>query len=538
LKSKLPSLIASLLLAAALIAAVGGTRLAYQPMELRHPSDRQVLRTLAETWQQEMNRLEEVLGRDLEELLEGADVNRDFTLREAQGSLHGVAEVTQLRDSTARPQRVRSITNYKPPPPEVSWQSSSTNASWGQLDPKLLLDYDFKLANTERPIFLRQEQGWLRSSKEPWAFYWCRMLEREDRAFARVATVHVPTLQRVLEDHLRSWLPAHFGPVAVLRGLDFAEGPQQSLLAGTSERPVARQPDFLAPISSPWGNWQMVSWDRLETKPGWNDAVLLATGLISGLLGITALMVFTHLRRALRLAEERVTFVNRVSHDLGTPLTNMMLNLDLAEETLEEDPEHAAARLAIVREEGLRLGRLVENVLVFSRSGKAEHPLRPVNCQPKEVLQRVLQQFEPALKRRLVKSQIHGNADCAHLDPDALAQILANLLSNVEKYAAWGGELTITMETKFPHLEITVQDAGPGIPEADRERIFAPFCRLHSGVNEGASGTGLGLAIARDLARQMGGDLACIPCPTPGACFRLRLPITPLPSPQLAPLTV
>jgi signal transduction histidine kinase len=161
-----------------------------------------------------------------------------------------------------------------------------------------------------------------------------------------------------------------------------------------------------------------------------------------------------------------------------------------------------------------------------------------MKCQPAEILQQVLQQFEPALKRRSVTAQINGVGDSAQVDPDALAQILANLISNVEKYAAGGGVLNLTLETSSDQLEITVQDAGPGIPEADRERIFAPFCRLHSGVNEGASGTGLGLAIARDLARQMGGDLTCIACAAPGACFRLRIPLAPVPSPQLAPQTV
>ena len=537
MKSKLPSLIAALLLTAALIAAVGGARLAWQPQEVRHPSDRQVLRTLAEAWQQEMNRLDEVLRQDLQELLEGANFAREFSLREAQARLHGVAELTLLADSTDRPKRVRSITNFKPSPPEISW-SSSKSSTWGQLDPLPVLGYDFTIPNQPRPPFLRQEQGWVRDSSQPWAFFWWRWLERDNRASVRVVTVHRPTLERVLQEHFRAWLPESFAPVAVLRGLDFAEGPEQLVLAGSGERPASRPPDFLAPVSSPWGKWQVVSWDRLETKPGWNEAVLLATGLISGLLAITALMVFTQLRRALKVAEERVTFVNRVSHDLGTPLTNMMLNLDLAQETLEEAPEQAAERLSIVREEGRRLGRLVENVLVFSRRDRAEHPLHPVRCQPEEIQRGVLQQFEAALKRRGVEVQTQGSAAFMNLDPDALAQILANLISNVEKYAANGGVLKIVLAAKFPHLEITVQDAGPGIPEADRERIFAPFCRLHSKVNEGASGTGLGLAIARDLARQMGGDLACIACPPPGACFRLLLPLPPEPSPQLVPQTV
>jgi signal transduction histidine kinase len=76
-----------------------------------------------------------------------------------------------------------------------------------------------------------------------------------------------------------------------------------------------------------------------------------------------------------------------------------------------------------------------------------------------------------------------------------------------------------------------VSDQGPGIPPEAAERIFRPFERLDSRINEGASGTGLGLAIARDLAITMGGTLRLLPSAS-GACFELRVP-----APPAAPLT-
>src|SRR5207249_4831827 len=111
------------------------------------------------------------------------------------------------------------------------------------------------------------------------------------------------------------------------------------------------------------------------------------------------------------------------------------------------------------------------------------------------------------------------------LDADAFAQILANLLSNVEKYVP-GGAVEMSGMLDDGALTVTVADQGPGIPAEAAERIFRPFERLDSRIHEGASGTGLGLAIARDLAATMGGTLRLLPA-TRGACFELRVPAPP-----------
>ena len=115
-------------------------------------------------------------------------------------------------------------------------------------------------------------------------------------------------------------------------------------------------------------------------------------------------------------------------------------------------------------------------------------------------------------------------------DADLAAQVLANLVSNVEKYAAGGGRLVIRGEADkqgcLGQVSLRVADAGPGIPDSSRERIFQPFVRLSQRVDEGVSGTGLGLSIARDLARRMGGDLR-LESSDEGAVFVFSLPLAP-----------
>jgi signal transduction histidine kinase len=106
-------------------------------------------------------------------------------------------------------------------------------------------------------------------------------------------------------------------------------------------------------------------------------------------------------------------------------------------------------------------------------------------------------------------------------DADAVEQILGNLLSNVEKYAARSGEVLITVADDG---SVKVQDHGPGVDAADTERVFEPFHRSRSDLTEGVSGTGLGLSIARALAEAQNGSLHLAKTNS-GACFVLQLPL-------------
>jgi len=240
-------------------------------------------------------------------------------------------------------------------------------------------------------------------------------------------------------------------------------------------------------------------------------------------MALLGVIVFGQQRRAAAVAAQRVSFVNRVSHELRSPLTNILLNVDLAAEAVADTPRDAPRRLGLVQEEARRLGRLIDNVLTFSRHEQGRLHAESRACVPAGVIAAVVEQFAPSFARRALAVRRTGDvASSCILDADALAQILGNLLSNVEKYVP-GGVVEIAGALTDGTLSINVSDEGPGIPAEAAERIFRPFERLDSSVSEGASGTGLGLAIARDLAASMGGSLTLRPSKR-GACFELRVP--------------
>ncbi|MCC6811064.1 MAG: HAMP domain-containing histidine kinase [Deltaproteobacteria bacterium] len=238
-------------------------------------------------------------------------------------------------------------------------------------------------------------------------------------------------------------------------------------------------------------------------------------------LALGAALVWREQRRAFVEAQTRVGFVTQVSHELKTPLTNIRLYAELLEREIDVDAAPAQKHLAVITSESQRLSRLIENVLSMSR----ERTLRVEEVAVDAVVEQTLAQHRPALEQRgfAIATDLQAPATL-RTDADALAQILANLLSNVEKYAASGNFVSVATRSDDRTVTIRVRDKGPGVPDKDRERIFEPYVRLDDAITEGASGTGIGLGIARDLARRLGGDLVCVAAENGGAELVLTLP--------------
>lgn len=251
--------------------------------------------------------------------------------------------------------------------------------------------------------------------------------------------------------------------------------------------------------------------------------VLGLSGLALSLLVFFSQAVREH-RSALVEAEKRVGFVTRVSHELKTPLTNIRLYAELLEDALSEDGK-AERHRQVILEESERLGRLIGNVLTFSKSEREVDRLRLVSLPPDEQLRRVAEQFRPALERRGFVLELDLDApQPIRVDPDAFDQIFGNLLGNAEKYGAAGRFVGLRSRQDSRVTCIEVEDRGPGVQPGLREQIFQPFYRGSDRMDEGVTGTGIGLTIARELARRMGGDLVCLAGKDSGSCFRLTLP--------------
>lgn len=298
---------------------------------------------------------------------------------------------------------------------------------------------------------------------------------------------------------------------------------------GGQEPSATARPVAEIALSAPFGSWRLQQFALISQANRWAGTVFFVAALLlisTVTLGGAGLFYREHTRE-ISAALQRVNFVNQVSHELKTPLTSIRMYAELLEQNLPDDDEENRRFLSIVTHESQRLSRLISNVLTFAGLSRGKQGIHLAPGCVDDVVRTVSATCQPALQSRGISIEMSlGAPSTVTLDTDLVGQILHNLLSNVEKYAADGQRVVITTRWQDGQSVITVRDFGPGIPQAAAERIFEPFYRVHSTLTEGVSGTGIGLNIARDLARLHGGDLELVPC-TQGACFLCSLD-TPL----------
>ena len=285
----------------------------------------------------------------------------------------------------------------------------------------------------------------------------------------------------------------------------------------------------LDPPLQSWGLEYYVSGDLFESASGGRLFLNTLYGLMAVGIALLVLAIYFYREssREIREASQRVTFVNQVSHELKTPLTNIRMYAELLESEIPDEGGKPGRYLGIIVGESQRLSRLIGNILTFSRKQRSQLAFRPKPECVDEVVSAVLHHFEPSLTAKGIRIETELNArQMVELDRDALEQILGNLFGNVEKYAATGGLLRVASRQEGDRTALQVSDEGPGIPWKERERLFAPFYRISNKLTDGVTGTGIGLSIARDLARLHGGDVTLVPSSS-GACFRIVLHTPP-----------
>jgi len=288
-------------------------------------------------------------------------------------------------------------------------------------------------------------------------------------------------------------------------------------------------------LQQPLGAWSL-EYFAAEDVFGSSVAGGLVLNLLAGLAMLAAAIIgltyyfYREQSREMREAAQRVSFVNQVSHELKTPLTNIRMYAELLEQDLGDRDEPAERHLGVIVGESQRLSRLIGNVLSFGRKQRGVLTLNHKPGVVDDVLRSVLDHFGPALETREIQVSFQPSAGGAvSLDPDAVEQIVGNLISNVEKYGAGGKRLELISRQTGDSVEIVVADHGPGLPSRERRRIFEPFYRVSNSLTEGVGGTGIGLAISRELARLHGGDLRLEPTER-GARFLVTLHCPRLPN--------
>ena len=242
--------------------------------------------------------------------------------------------------------------------------------------------------------------------------------------------------------------------------------------------------------------------------------VLALAGLAAGLLVAT----FVQLRRERAIEGLRAEFVASASHELRTPLAQLRLFAETLRLGRVRSEEERQRSLEVIDRESRRLSHLVENLLQFSRSGRGAPASHPAPRELGPLVGEVLESFQPVAAGAGAHLRAEVGAGLwARVDADSWRQVLLNLLDNAVKYGPRGQEVVVTLEGAEEHVRLAVEDEGPGIPAADRERVFERFRRLERDRVSTVTGTGLGLAVVRELVSGFGGRCRVEPAGRGGA---------------------
>lgn len=222
------------------------------------------------------------------------------------------------------------------------------------------------------------------------------------------------------------------------------------------------------------------------------------------------------------LAAERLAAVGRLSaqvaHEIRNPLSAIGLNAELLEEELEApDPQEARALLRAIAAEIERLTEVTEGYLQLTRIPDPQ--AQGTNLH--DSLRDLLSMLTPELRAHGidVKLELHAHEALAWVDPAQLRQALLNVIRNAREAMPEGGIITLRIGRENGYAFIEVEDEGPGIPEAVRDRVFEPFFTTKP------EGTGLGLSLTRQFVSEQHGEIRLDASPTGGARVRILLPI-------------
>lgn len=315
--------------------------------------------------------------------------------------------------------------------------------------------------------------------------------------------------------HLHGLDPSAFHPT-MEQAATFLPGPWASLFLAAVDRAIySGEPiDLEVELHPAVGNpiWVQIT-GKTESK----------AGELAKLYG--AYQDVTHRRQAEQLKNE---FISVVSHELRTPLTALKGAIGLLGDDqgrLEQGQKTNLQRIAMANAE--RLGELVNDLLEMEkiRSGKLAIDIKKFSPNP--VIKAVVMDNEGLGQPKGIRFHLELSESLPDLlaDPQRVAQVLTNLLSNASKFSPDGADVYIATTLLDGFFRISVTDHGPGIPEGFRDRIFQPFAQADGSDRRAKGGTGLGLSICKALVEGMGGSIGFESQVGKGCTFWFDLPV-------------
>jgi signal transduction histidine kinase len=253
----------------------------------------------------------------------------------------------------------------------------------------------------------------------------------------------------------------------------------------------------------------------------------LILGALSLLMGAGMLLTYRNVSRELALAKLKSDFVSNVSHELRTPLALIRLYAETLELGRISNPGKHQEYYEIIRKESERLTALINNILDFSRieAGKKEYSFCETDVG--DLVRSTLESYRFEIEHNgfHFEQKIDTNLPPLHVDREAIARSLLNLVNNAVKYSAREKYLGVYLYRQDSSVNLEVVDHGIGIPAKEQPKIFEKFYRVGDPLVHNTKGSGLGLSLVRHIVRAHGGEVTVESAPGHGSKFIITLPV-------------
>ncbi len=257
----------------------------------------------------------------------------------------------------------------------------------------------------------------------------------------------------------------------------------------------------------PYGSIKIHATEDLVGFIAYNMVCIISVGLISSWkksmqkVATAQGMAENESRRA-RRGEQRLTWLNQISHDIRTPLSTVRAVVEDMHEGVEYDAETRQELLEVASDEIDRLDRLVSNWLMFGSMDSRPPESMFTAVDVSEVVTDSVRRLGPVLRRHTVETACEPHIDQVDGNFAEMQHLVLNLVTNAARHTPPGGTIRITTSARDEVVSLIVDDSGPGFPVTSFEELLKPYV-----VGESAGSSGLGLAICAEVAKRHNGTI-------------------------------
>lgn len=257
----------------------------------------------------------------------------------------------------------------------------------------------------------------------------------------------------------------------------------------------------------------------------WVALIVLFVTLLLFIIAAIITRSFERLAEASRMKSE---FINIVSHQLRSPLSNLRWTIELLMSgRLGKIEEDQIEYFSILKENSGRMQELVSDLLTVSRIETATLPLKKEEILLEEIINSLISEFQPFARASNVEIEfeLQENLPKILTDSSQIRLVIENLLDNATRYIKNSGKVEVLLEKRDKNLYLEIKDNGVGIPREDQKYIFQKFFRSENILRYQTQGSGLGLYISKAIIERLGGKIGFKSQKDKGSTFWLILPI-------------